>query len=279
MKNLSRILKPTRLKMAIMGLFGLLLLNSCSKEVDDVSNSKESAWHKAEYKAIINKKEYDFKVEYQETGNRIKLDESMDKEVFDFFEKNGQTICVHQVDDLIYYYANSEEMDKEVKFFVDKSKYAENENAPHSKSVKAYNGGYSAWFKDPMEYPWYGGGNQVDELLTYKSVGGNGGFPTTAITTWVGETPWVGPNFNDQITYVWGSINNYVEPLHLCFWADANWGGNRYVITISNKHQHLRGKDLRQVFRTVLPWASNWNDCISSHFTFQSSASVGDIVL
>ncbi|MFN7238765.1 MAG: hypothetical protein ACK5UE_00490, partial [Chitinophagales bacterium] len=104
------------MKKLAISMIGLLILSglisSCQKDESNNTALNENIWHKKEYKSLINGKEYNLQVEYQEKGRGIKFSESTPKEVVEFFKKNDTSIVVHVVNDKVYYYADLNEFQK-----------------------------------------------------------------------------------------------------------------------------------------------------------------------
>ncbi|MCE2963927.1 MAG: hypothetical protein ACK43K_05615 [Chitinophagales bacterium] len=276
------------MKKLAISMIGLLILSglisSCQKDESNNTALNENIWHKKEYKSLINGKEYNLQVEYQEKGRGIKFSESTPKEVVEFFKKNDTSIVVHVVNDKVYYYADLNEFQKHTSF---------GDSSTNKKFLKAYNGGKGTFFEHPIAQN-NGGRNQVDELKTLGFIAAPFSPSSSAIYTlpslyngqplnatisvpmqiyeWHGKTSWVGSNFNDQITAVRADHYLKHQPVHMVCFEHANFGGQRIVISKSST-SNFNTADMRWFIMSYgVFWNTNWDDEISSHYTIQCPA-------
>ncbi len=269
-------------------MIGLLILSgiisSCQKDESNNTALNENIWHKKEYKSLINGKEYNLQVEYQEKGRGIKFSESTPKEVIEFFKQNDTSLVVHVVNEQVYYYANLDEFQKHTSF---------GDSTQNKKFLKSYNGGKGIFYEHPISIG-NGGRSQIDELKTlgfitapysasssaiYTLPSLYNGQPLNAIVSiplriyeWHGKTSWVGSNFNDQITAVRADHYDKSQPVHMVCFEHANFSGQRIVISKSSS-DNFKYADLRwYVMSYGILWNTSWDDEISSHYTVQCPA-------
>jgi hypothetical protein len=277
MKNLS------------ISLIGLLILSlgvySCTKLETAQNELSENIWHKKEYKAFFDGKEYNLKLEYQEVGRGIKFDKNTPKEIIDFFKTNDSTLVAHVINEEVHYYSSLDAFKKNTIF---------GDSIFDKKYLKYYNGGRGIFYQNPISVN-NGGTTQIDEIKTmgfitapyaqtnstYYTLSGlyNGTQSQTftlgtpmLIYDWHGKNPWVGTSFNDQTTVVGADHYIKTQPVHVVCFQHANYGGYRLVVSKSST-SNSNNTDLRGIVMCYGVFSStSWNDEISSHYTVQCPA-------
>lgn len=231
------------------------LVSSCSKN----ETAEESRWLTKTVKYMANDELYNVKVHFKENGSDFKFDESTPKKLLDFLDKNSKSLSVALKGDIAYYYSDFSEMSKAQNINIDFNEIKKHHSSKIEMSnLKRAGGGNVTVMNHTLEHyrynPYdYQSAGRISYTIGSKAAGGVGSYFVNNVEG----------KFNDQITTIdhQNSFSNTVQ-ITFCF-ADANYGGNGMALISTS---HIQIWDLRAIHRTNLPWAWNWNDCISSMF-------------